>query len=59
MKEKMFKTVMKMVDRHSAALQSLGFSKWFVRDHSLIHRSLVYVAYRLSLKMPLPGSGQE
>ena len=44
----MFETVMKIKNAHSAALQALGFSKWFIRDHSPIHRLLVYVAFKLA-----------
>lgn len=48
MKEKMFILVMKAKSAHSAALQRLGLSKWFIRDYSPIHRLLVYVAFKLA-----------
>lgn len=44
----MFETVMKIKNAHSAALQRLGLSKWFIRNYSPIHRLLVYVAFKLS-----------
>ena len=51
MKEKMFKLTMKAKSAHSAALQALGFSKWFIRDHSPVHALLTKVAFHLALSM--------
>lgn len=48
MKKKMFETLMKAKSAHSAALQRLGLSKWFIRDYSPIHRLLVYAAFKLA-----------
>lgn len=48
MKKKMFEVVMKVKSTHSAALQALGFSKWFIRDHSPLHHLLTVAAFKLS-----------
>lgn len=41
----MFYILMKMMDKHSAFLQSLGFSKWAIRDCSPVHAVLVKLAF--------------
>lgn len=51
MKKKLFEIVMKMKSSHSAALQALGFSKWFIRDHSPIHKLLTSVSFKLAVSM--------
>lgn len=44
----MFKAIMKIKSAHSALLQSVGFSKNFIRDHSPIHKLLTSVAFKLA-----------
>lgn len=51
MKTMMYKTVMNAKSAHSALLQSLGFSKWFIRDHSPIHKLLTTAAFKLAVSM--------
>lgn len=51
MKKQMFETLMKAKSAHSAALQALGFSKWFIRDHSPIHKLLTSVSFKLAVSM--------
>lgn len=48
MKKKVFEIVMKAKSAHSAALQKLGLSKWFIRDHSPIHHLLTVAAFKLA-----------
>lgn len=40
----MFKLIMKIKNKHSVLLQSLGLSKEFVRNYSPIHALLVKLA---------------
>lgn len=44
-KKSMFYTLMWLKDKHSAFLQSHGWSKWAVRDHSPVHAVLVKLAF--------------
>lgn len=46
----MFKIIMKIKSKHSAFLQSIGFSKDFVRNYSPIHALLVKLAFYASRK---------
>lgn len=48
MKKKIFDAMMNATSAHSAALQRLGLTKWQVRDHSPIHRLLVYITFKLA-----------
>lgn len=51
MKNMMYKTVMNAKSAHSALLQSLGFSKWTIRDRSPIHKLLTAAAFKLAVSM--------
>ena len=46
-----FNTTMKLQAAHSALLQKLGFSKWFIRDYSPLHSLLVKVNFNLARKI--------
>lgn len=54
MKKQMFEILMKAKAAHSAALQKLGFSKWFIRDHSPIHKLLTTATFKLAESMNSP-----
>lgn len=41
----LFSAIMRLIDKHSAFLQSHGWSKWAVRDHSPVHAVLVKLAF--------------
>lgn len=43
----LFYKIMWLVDKHSAFLQSLGFSKWAVRDYSPVHILLSKLAFHI------------
>lgn len=49
-KKSMFYALMWLKDRHSAFLQSLGLSKWAVRDYSPVHLILVKLAFYAQCK---------
>lgn len=51
MKNMMYKTVMNAKSAHSALLQSLGFSKWTIRNYSPIHKLLTAAAFKLAVSM--------
>lgn len=55
MKKQMFETLMKAKSAHSALLQSLGFSKWTIRDRSPIHKLLTSVTFKLAISMNNPA----
>lgn len=54
MKKKMFEFTMAAKSNHSAMLQSLGFSKWFIRDHSPIHKLLTHISFKLAMSQRNP-----
>lgn len=44
MKLKIYHIIMRLMDAHSAVLQSFGVSKWDIRDYSIVHAILVKLA---------------